>query len=317
MKTLSSLFQKYSRVIILLLICIILSLVSDNFLNANNLLNVVRQSSMLLIMSLGMTCALLLGRGPDLCIGSTLAFTSCISAGFLTQTSNIWQIVLGIAIALVVGIVIGVINGALIAFLKLPALLVTLGMQQIVRGAVYAIMNGQIITNLHDSILFVGTGRLFNTIPMPIIIAGFLTVFVAIILKRTRIGRELYVVGANATAAKFSGIKTNKTIIFGFAISSFLAAFAGIVYLGRLGTAEGEIGQAFAFQSVGAAAIGGVSFNGGMGSAWGTVIGALILNILINGMNLLNVSSLWQGTMNGLIIIGAVVLDNFARKGTR
>lgn len=314
MKAVNSFIAKYSRVIILLLICICLTISSKNFLNIDNLVNVLRQSSMMLIMSLGMTCAMLLGRGVDMSIGSTLALSSCIAASFLTFEASTGSIILGVIIALSIGILIGIINGALIAYLKLPAILVTFGMREIVRGLVYTIMRGNVVTNLHPYILFLGGGRLFDIIPMPIVIAGFLTLITAFILKRTKIGRELYVVGANASAAKFSGIKTNRTIIFGFAISGLLAALAGVVYLGRLGTAEGDIGQIFAFQSISAVAIGGISFNGGIGSAWGAVIGVLILTLLTNGLNLLNISPFWQGTVNGSIIIAAILLDHIARK---
>lgn len=145
-----------------------------------------------------------------------------------------------------------------------------------------------------------GSGFVFGVIPTQIVIAVVLTVATAWMLKHTRMGRELYIAGANPNAARFSGLKVEKSVILGFVLSGALAALAGIVYLGRLGAAEAEIGNQFHFQCVSAVAIGGISFAGGAGSAWGAVIGALILNILINGMNLLNISSYWQGTVNGV-----------------
>ena len=153
---------------------------------------------------------------------------------------------------------------------------------------------------------------------MPIIIALIITLASMLILKRTIIGRQVYVIGANESAARFSGIKVNRTIIFAFACSGLFAALAGVVYIARLGTAEPQIGETFAFQAIAAVAIGGTSFDGGVGNPFGAILGALILTLLANGMNLLNVSTFWQGSINGLIIILAVVLDQFvSKKATR
>lgn len=305
---------KYSRILILALIMVCISIASPEFLKPSNLLNVARQSSMLLIMSLGMTCAMLLGRGVDMSIGATLSLTSCVAAGFLRSSSSPGSVVMGIVIALILGMLIGLINGVLISYLHLPAILVTYGVREIIRSVVFFYMDGDIVSGFHKSIMFMGSGFVFGVIPTQIIIALVLTVITAWMLKHTRVGRELYVVGANPSAAKFSGLKVERSVVIGFILSGALAALAGIVYLGRLGAAEAEIGSAFHFQCISAVAIGGISFAGGSGSAWGAVIGALILNILINGMNLLNISSYWQGTVNGVIIIIAVLLDYVVRK---
>lgn len=305
---------KYSRVLILVLIMACVSLASPDFLKPSNLLNVARQSSMLLIMSLGMTCAMLLGRGVDMSIGATLSLTSCVAAGFLRSNDTVGSVLLGIVIALMIGMFIGLINGVLISYLHLPAILVTYGVREIIRSVAFFYMDGDIVSGFHKIVMFMGSGFAFGSVPTQIIIALVLTAVMAWMLKHTRMGRELYVVGANPNAAKFSGLKAEKSVILGFVLSGALAALAGIVYLGRLGAAEAEIGTQFHFQCVSAVAIGGISFAGGAGSAWGAVIGALILNILINGMNLLNISSYWQGTVNGVIIIIAVLLDYVVRK---
>ncbi len=306
--------MKYSRIVILVLIMAGVSIASPDFLKPSNLLNVARQSSMLLIMSLGMTCAMLLGRGVDMSIGATLSLTSCVAAGFLRSNDTVGSVLIGIVIALVIGMFIGLINGVLISYLHLPAILVTYGVREIIRSVAFFYMDGDIISGFHKFVMFMGSGFAFGAIPTQIIIALVLTAATAWMLKHTRMGRELYVVGANPSAAKFSGLKAEKSVILGFVLSGALAALAGIVYLGRLGAAEAEIGNQFHFQCVSAVAIGGISFAGGAGSAWGAVIGALILNILINGMNLLNISSYWQGTVNGVIIIVAVLLDYVVRK---
>lgn len=305
---------KYSRILILVLIMAGVSLASPDFMKASNLLNVARQSSMLLIMSLGMTCAMLLGKGVDMSIGAILSLTSCLAAGFMRSSDSAGSVVVGILVALVIGALMGCLNGILVACLHLPAILVTFGIREIIRSVAFYYMDGNIISGFHPSIMFMGSGWVFGVIPTPIVIALVLTLATAFMLKYTRTGREIYVVGANPEAARFSGLKVEKSVIMGFVLSGTLAALAGIVYLGRLGAAEAEIGNAFAFQCVSAVAIGGISFAGGAGSAWGAVIGALILNTLLNGMNLLNISSYWQGTVNGAIIIIAVLLDYMVRK---
>ncbi len=309
---------KYSRVVILVLIFAGAAVVSPNFLRMSNLLNVARQSSMLLIMSLGMTCAMLLGRGVDMSVGATLSLTSCVAAGFLRTNDSVESVIFGILLAVVLGMIVGTVNGLLVSFLHLPAMLVTYGVREIIRSLAYFYMNGDVVSGFHSSVMFMGSGFVFGVIPTQIIIALILTVATAWMLKHTRVGRELYVVGANPSAARFSGLKVEKSVILGFALSGALAALAGIIYLGRLGAAEAEIGNDFHFQCVSAVAIGGISFAGGAGSAWGAVIGALILNILINEMNLLGISSYWQGTVNGVIIIIAVLLDYMvSRKKTK
>ena len=313
MKT-KQILVRYSRILILVLLMICMSAASPNFLKATNLINVARQSSMLLIMSLGMTCAMLLGRGVDMSIGATLSISSCIAAGFMRSNDSPGSVFLGILIAILIGMLIGVINGTLVAYLHLPAILVTYGVREIIRSLAYYYMDGDVVTGFHSIVNFMGSGYVFGVIPTQIIIALALTFIMAWMLKHTILGRELYVVGSNPNAARFSGIRVERSVVMGFVLSGALAALAGIVYLGRLGAAEAEIGTDFHFQCVSAVAIGGISFAGGAGSAWGAVIGALILNILINGMNLLNISSNWQGTVNGVVILIAVVLDYVARK---
>ena len=307
--------SKYSRIMLLMLICVGLTIATPAFFTFNNLLNVLQQSSMLLIMSLGMMFAMLLGRGVDMSIGSVVALTSCIGALFMRMGPGPEYTMLGVSIAIFLGIFLGALNGSLIAYLKLPAILVTFGTREIIRGIAFYMMSDTVIVGLPRGILFLGTGRVWG-IPMPIIIAVTLTLLAAFVLIKTGIGRKIYIVGANPMAAKFSGIHVNQTIILAFIISSLLATIAGIVFIGRLGAAEPQIGDAFAFQAVSAVAIGGTSFRGGIGSAGGVVIGALIITLLLNGMNLLNISSFWQGTVSGMIVILAVLLDYFARRKT-
>lgn len=309
-------FAKYSHYIILFLICAVMSVVSDNFLSFSNIISVLRQSSFLVVMSLGMMFAMILGRGNDMSIGAVVAISSCLGAGFLRMSNGPLSIVLGFLVAIGSAVLLGAMNGSMVAYLRLPALLVTYGMSNILRGVVYAYMNGSVITNLCRAVTFIGAGRI-GPIPTPIIIVALFTLLANFILKHTTFGRELYIVGANPEAARFSGIKTRRVVITGFALTGFMAGVAGLMYIGRLGTAEAQIGAEFHLNAIAAAAIGGVSFNGGVANPGGVVAGAIILSLLTNCMNLLNISSNWQGFMNGVIIIFAVLLDYFANRKNR
>lgn len=307
---------RYSHYIILLILCIIMTVATDNFLSFSNIISVLRQSSFLLVMALGMSFAMLLGRGADMSLGSTVAISSCLAAFFLKANCGPLTVVFGFILAIGIGAAVGAVNGALISYLRLPALLVTYGMSNILRGVIYSYMEGSVVTNLHKVVTFLGAGYV-GKIPVPIIIAAVLTLLTVFIQKKTPIGRQLYVVGSNPDAARFSGIKTNLTVIVGFALTGVMAAIAGIMYIGRLGTAEAQIGAEFHLNAIAAAAIGGVSFNGGVANPGGVVAGAIILSLLTNGMNLLNISSNWQGFINGVIIIFAVLVDYFTNKQNR
>lgn len=309
-------FAKYSHYIILFLICAVMSVVSDNFLSFSNIISVLRQSSFLAVMSLGMMFAMILGRGNDMSIGAVVAISSCLGAGFLRMSNGPASIVLGFLVAIGSATILGAMNGSMVAYLSLPALLVTYGMSNVLRGVVYGYMNGSVITNLCKAVTFIGAGRI-GPIPTPIIIAALFTLLANFILKHTTFGRELYIVGANPEAARFSGIKTRRVVITGFALTGFMAGVAGLMYIGRLGTAEAQIGAEFHLNAIAAAAIGGVSFNGGVANPGGVVAGAIILSLLTNCMNLLNINSNWQGFMNGVIILFAVLLDYFANRKNR
>lgn len=316
-KTLSAkTLAKYSHYIILLVICFAMSVISDNFLTFSNIISVLRQSSFLLVMSLGMTFAMVIGRGADMSLGATVAISSCLAAFYLRARSGAPTVIFGFVFALAIGAAAGIINGSLIAYLRLPALLVTYGMQNVLRGLIYSYMEGDVVTNLHKSVSYLGAGYV-GKIPVPIVVAGLMTLFVWFIFRFTALGRKLLVVGANPEAARFSGINANRIIIAGFSMTGVMAALAGLMYIGRLGTAEAQIGSEFHLNAIAAAAIGGVSFNGGIVNIGGVVAGSIILSLITNGMNLLNISSNWQGIINGFIIIFAVLVDYFTNRKSR
>lgn len=307
---------RYTPYIILLLLCLVMTFATENFFSVSNIVSVLRQSSFLLVMAVGMSFAMILGRGADMSLGATVAVSSCLAAPFLRDNCSWSVLVVGFLISICVGVLVGLINGALIAYLRLPALLVTYGMSNILRGLIYSHMEGGVVTNLHRSVMFLGSGFL-GKIPVPIIIAALVTGLSVVIFKLLPVGRRLYVVGANADAARFSGIKSNQSIIIGFILTSVMASVAGLMYIGRLGTAEAQIGAEFHLNAIAAAAIGGVSFNGGIANPGGVVAGAIILSLITNSMNLLNISSNWQGFINGIIIIFAVLMDYFTNRKNR
>lgn len=297
---------RLSRVLALLFIFIALSILVDNFLEPKNLLNILNQASLNTMIAIGLTFTMLVS-GIDLSAGSILALTSVLAATFF-RADSVPSMALGIIIALSLGAFLGAINGTVVSYLSLPPFLVTFGMQQIARGVAYLYMSGNVFNNFDQRYLFIGKGDVLG-IPMPVIIATVAVIIASLLLSKTTIGRKIYSVGANRSAAQYSGISTHKTTIFAFAASGFMAALAGLVYISRLNAAEAIIGENFSQQAIAAAAIGGISFKGGRGSVYGTVVGALILASILNGMNQLGIPTQYQNLVTGTAIIIAVLLD--------
>jgi ribose transport system permease protein len=305
----ASLLSKLSRVIALALICAVLAALTPNFLTLSNLINVLRQASLLAIIAIGMTMTMLI-KGIDLSVGSVLALTSCLSAGMLVAGNSIAEMIMGVTVALALGALLGCLNGIAVTTLKLHGFLVTFGMMQIARGLAYLYMQGTVISGFRSEFSFLGGGSVLG-VPMPIVIAAVVVLVTHFLLIYTTFGRSVYGFGANESAAKYSGLHLARTTILGYAFSGMMAALAGLLYIARLDTAEAQIGEQFALQAIGAAAIGGISFDGGVGSALGTVVGALIMAVLANGMNLLNVSSLWHTFVTGAAIVLAAIIDRW------
>jgi ribose transport system permease protein len=305
----ASLLSKLSRVIALALICTVLAALAPNFLTLSNLINVLRQASLLAIIAIGMTMTMLI-KGIDLSVGSVLALTSCLSAGMLVAGSSVAEMLMGVTGALALGALLGCLNGIAVTTLKLHGFLVTFGMMQIARGLAYLYMQGTVISGFRSEFSFLGGGSVLG-VPTPIIIAVVVVLVTHFLLTHTTFGRSVYGFGANESAARYSGLHLARTTILGYAFSGMTAALAGLLYIARLDTAEAQIGEQFALQAIGAAAIGGISFDGGVGSALGTVVGALIMAVLANGMNLLNVSSLWQTFVTGAAIVLAAIIDRW------
>ena len=307
----TQLVDKFSLFFALIIIFVVLSIATPVFLQPRNLLNILNQSALNMIIAIGMTLPMLI-RGVDLSVGSVVALSTCLVAPFFLSGS-VFMMVAGIVLALLIGLVCGIINGLGVAYLKLPPFVMTFGMMWAARGFAVMHMHGTVVNRFDERFLFIGKGDVFG-IPMAVIIAAVLVLIMGFILKKTTIGRSVYSVGSNKSAAQFSGISVNKTTVFAFAMCGLLAALAGIVFLSRLDAAEATIGELFAPQAIAAAAIGRTSFAGGVGNVFGTAVGALLLTMIMNGLNIMLFPFYWQYFVTGVIIVLAVLVD---RKSSR
>jgi ribose transport system permease protein len=295
---------------VLILICIVFELLSGRFLTMANISIVAQQASINCVLAAGMTFVLLTG-GIDLSVGSILAAAAMV-AMLVSQIPHLGM--LGILAGLVGGLVFGAINGALIAFVNLPPFIVTLGSLTAVRGAARLIGDDQTVFNPELSFAFIGNATLFG-IPYLVIIAFAVILISWFVLRRTVFGMRIYAVGGNVKAAYLSGIKVWRILFLVYVISGALAGLGGVMSAARLYAANGlQLGQSYELDAIAAAILGGISFTGGIGSIWGTLIGALIIAILSNGLVLVGVSDIWQFIIKGLVIIVAVTLDRYRLK---
>lgn len=303
-----------SRLVVVVLIFLVLILVSPSFGNITNIFNVLRVSSLTLIIATGIAMCMLVG-GIDLSVGATIALTSILFGRYFQIGHSIGEMIFGIMGILVLSGIIGMCNGFCVAYLRLPPFLATYGIQQIVRGLAYLLTNGMVYSNFTEEFKFIGGGSIAGIIHMPIVFAAILLVVVGLMLNKTTLGRRIYAVGSNREAARYSGINVNGTLLMAYMLSGVIAGFAGIIYTSRLNCAEPTIGAEFAQNAIAAAAIGGISFKGGHGNVFSVVIGALMLTLITNGMTLLGIHTDWQVGVTGVIILLSVLLDrNTAKK---
>lgn len=300
----SNLFQVAGILPILILICILFSILAPNFLSLGNLINVVRQASINIVLACGMTFVILTG-GIDLCVGSILAVTAVIAVLVSLLPPLGW---LAAPVALAAGLFIGLINGILIAYLDLPPFIVTLGGLTGLRGVAYLLANGTTVINPNLNFAWIGNSYL-GAIPWLVVIALLTVLGSWFILKRTVLGVQIYAVGGNARAARLTGIKVSQVLLFVYGVSGLLSGLAGIMSASRLYSATGMLGNGYELDAIAAVILGGTSFSGGVGTIFGTLLGALIIATLNNGLTLLNMSFFWQLVVKGLVIIIAVIID--------
>lgn len=298
---------KYARFMILIILLVVLTLLSPAFLTFKNITNVLGQASLLIIVSYGMTLAILT-KGIDLSMGSVLALSSCIAAGFI-KSGNI---IVGITIGLLIGILCGSINGIMITKIGLTPFIATYGMDWVARGLAYVFMGGTQIYGFNETFRFFGSGQIMG-IPVLVFEVLILTMILCFITYKTIYGRNIYAVGSNIKSTRLSGINTDRIVISVFALNGLLAAIAGILYISRLNAAEALIGTDFTLNAIAATLIGGTPFSGGEGGIARTVVGAVIMTFLINGMNLLEISSYWQTATVGLVILLSLLIENTSK----
>lgn len=297
----------------LLLLCAVLSVTTTSFATVTNFFNVVRQVTINLFLACGMTYVILLS-GIDLSVGSVIAVSGCISAGLITW--NGMPVYVGIFGGIIVGMLLGAANAFIVSSTNIPAFIVTLAMMNIGRGIARVYTKAQTISVLNDQYMFWGMGSIFG-IPIQLFCIIAVVAVSSFILNRTQMGRHIYAVGGNKQAAQYSGIQVKKVTFFVFIYCSFLASLAGILTVGRTFTATMTLGESAEMDAISAVVLGGTSMNGGRGTISGTVIGAIVIGVLKNGMNLLGIDSSWQFIVQGIVILIAVYLDYLKQKGIK
>lgn len=290
----------------LILITFILSILSPNFLSITNILNVFRQVSINALIAFGMTFVILTG-GIDLSVGSILALAGALTSGLLASGMDP---VVGVLLGLLIGGLLGTVNGIIISKGKVAPFIATLATMTIFRGLTLVYTDGRPITGFTDSQFFKLLGRgYFFGIPVPVILMIIIYVLLFFILKSTVFGRQVYAIGGNEEASILSGLKVNKIKIWVYSITGALSGLAGIILTSRLNSAQPTAGVSYELDAIAAVVLGGTSLSGGRGRIFGTLVGALIIGVLNNGLNLLNVSSFYQQVVKGGVILLAVLLD--------
>jgi ribose transport system permease protein len=306
----SSLIQLAGMLPVLILICILFAVLTPNFLTENNIINVVRQASINIVLAAGMTFVILTG-GIDLAVGSVLGLSAVIAVVVSLVPGFSWA---AVPAALLAGLVIGVLTGVIIACLGLPPFIVTLGTYTAVRGAAYLAAGGTTVINSNIDFAWIGNGY-FGPIPWLVIIALLTIAVSAFILHGTVLGVHVYAVGGNPQAARLTGIPVSRVLIFVYGASGLLSGLGGAMSASRLYSAQGQLGIGYELDAIAAVILGGTSFSGGIGNVFGTLVGALIIAVLNNGLTLLNVSFYWQLVIKGAVIVLAVTLDKLRTRG--
>lgn len=307
--------SKLQSLIALLVLALVISLLSDKFLTVANGWNVLRQISVNICISVGMTLVVLTA-GIDLSVGSVLALCGAITAGLLKTGIELPDQNLYVGFTLFGACLIGVLTGAALGFFngwaittfKVPPFVATLAMLTIARGLTMLWTGGFPISNLGTSFAHLGTGW-FIGVPVPVWISFLVVLLAVFISNKTPLGRYIYAIGGNENAARLSGIQINKVKIMVYSLAGALAALGGLMMTARLDSAQPNAGTGYELDAIAAVVIGGTSLSGGRGTIMGTVLGAIIIGVLNNGLVLLNVSPFWQQVVKGLVILTAVIID--------
>ena len=312
--------QKYGILIALILVCIMLAFGNEYFLTTRNIVNVLRQTSINGILAIGMTFVILT-RGIDLSVGSVVALTGVVSASFATTATTAmvpggpYPAALALLVGLATGLAAGWISGLIVSRFKVPAFVATLGMLSAARGLTLLYAGGKPVPALTDGYRYIGTGTVFG-IPMPVIVFALVFIGAYWVLSSTRFGRHVYAAGGNPHAARVSGVNVKRVTLLVYVISGGMAAIAGMILAARTGSALTQAGIAYELDAIAAVVIGGTSLSGGVGRVTGTLIGALLIAVVNNGLDLMGVESYYQQVIKGMLIVAAVMLDQARSKQT-
>lgn len=328
MNKLKHIFSHYAIYVVFIFLVIFLTIITGGrFLNVNNILNVLRQVSIVGLIAYGVTLVIITA-GIDLSSGSALALISVVMASFLQTEKGggifikyvnmpALPIIIPVLIALMVGLMVGFSNGILVVKAKIPPFIATLGMFIVARGVAFLYADGRPLSALNPKFNQIFGQGFFMGIPNPVWIFIIMGIISYILLSHTKIGRFVYAIGANKKAAHVSGINTDMCILLVYMYAGFLIAIASIVQTARIGSGQAGLGLSFELYAIAAAVIGGTSLSGGKGTIMGTFVGALIIGVIKNGMDMKNIAATWQQVVLGAIIIIAVVIDQRKNKNLK
>jgi ribose transport system permease protein len=304
--------QTAYRLLATALICVVLAITSDAFLTPGNLLNVLRQTALLFLLASGLTLVILTA-GLDLSVGSNVALSACLAASVIKGTG---YAALGFLTGIGCGALIGLANGFLVTALRIPSFIATYGMLWVLSGITYYYMAGETIHGFPPSFRQFGSGYLFG-IPIPIYVMVVFLLLGSWFAQRTVWGQQIYAIGANPVAARLSGVPVERRLVLVYTFSGAMAGLASLIILARINSAQGDIGEDLTLPAIAAVLIGGTSLFGGFGTVGGTLIGALILTLVLNGMNLLQINAAWQPLVTGVIVVLAVWIDTLTRRNNQ
>lgn len=307
-------FRKYGIVAILLGLCLMLSIVSPAFRTVRNITNIIRQVSAIGLISIGVTFCIMTG-GIDLSTGSVVGLISVVCASMAQNGFNpdqpisiVMPLVFALVISLVGGAFVGFVNGAITAYGNIPPFIATLGMMTVARGLAQLYSGGRPIGRLKDGMIFIGSGSIAG-IPIPILIYLLVTVFAWMLLSKSRFGKHVAAIGGNIQAARICGVNIKRTLVLVYMFCGLCVAIAAIIITGRTAGGNPAYGVGYELDAIASTVIGGTSLSGGVGSIPLCVVGALIIGVINNGMDLLRINPYWQQIVKGTIIVVAVLLD--------
>lgn len=305
----SNFLKKYGNVFVIIFLIVVFSLLNPAFLSLYNFTNIVRQISMVGIMSVGFTMVLI-GGGLDLSIGAQIAFMNVIVATMM-DSWGVHPVAAALAGVLITTL-IGTFNGYVISRTGIPPMIATLAMQTILRGAGYIISKGYPIYGIPDGIKLLGQGYVFGVFPIPGLILIVIIIIGCFVLNKTYLGRHFYALGSNAEATRLAGVNIHFTRTITYTILGALTGVAGLIMLGRVGSAQPNIAANYEMNTLTACVIGGVSLSGGKGSVMGALLGAIVIGILNNGMSLAGANEYWQMVITGSVLLGVVLFDSLS-----